>query len=140
MIVQFNYEELRALKAGASAFLGEIGQEASPVLAPPEQRAHVEALLPLLHGDLSLSTLAEVRTVQVGVEAIVACLRAEMESAVLAAYPADEIAVAAYFDFAHALTVSYRLEMTAAEMTALIELMTGAAPTAETARDLHFPD
>ena len=48
--------------------------------------------------------------------------------------------MAAYFDFAHAFTVQHRVSEMATEMSALIELMTGAPPTAQTARDIHFPD
>lgn len=140
MILQFNYEELRALKSGAQALLEGEGPAGPPVLAPPESRARVEALLPQLEGDLSLSTLEELRGVQIALSAIVECLRAEMEVVVVTTHPADEGAVAAYFDFAHAFTVAHRVGEMATEMEALIELMTGTAPTVETARSIQFPD
>jgi len=141
VILRFNYEEVQALRAGARACLGdEPGRPSSPVLAPPESRARVEALLPRLDGDLSLSSLEELRAVQAGVTAIVERLRAEMESAVLATHPADESAVAAYFEFAHGLSVAGRLDEMAEEMEAMIELVTGAAPSYETARSFRFPD
>jgi len=140
VILPFNYEELHALEAGARGLLAEAGQESSPVLAPPEARARVEALLPLLAGDLSLTTLEEVRGVQVAISAIVAFLRAEMDVAVTATHPADEGAVAAYFDYAHAISVSHRLDRIAAEMEALIELMTGAPASDRAAREVLFPD
>ena len=54
VILHFSYEELRALRTGADAFLEGEGSAAGGVLAPPERRARVEALLPLLRGDLSL--------------------------------------------------------------------------------------
>lgn len=140
MILHFNYEELTALRAGAEVFLE--GEEASGggVLAPSEERGQVEALLPLLDGDVSLSTLEEVRNVQSAVGAITAMLQTEMESTVVATHPAGERAVSAYFDFAHVFTVSHRLAEMAAEMEALIELVTGAGPTPETARSFRFPD
>jgi len=140
LILHFSYEELRALRTGADAFLEGEGSAAGVVLAPPERRARVEALLPLLRGDLSLSTLEELWGVQSAVSAIVECLRAEMESVVVTLHAADEGAVAAYFDFAHSLTVSHRIGEMASEMSALIELVTGSQRTSEAARDFQFPD
>ena len=140
MILHFSYEELRALRTGADAFLEGEGSAAGVVLAPPERRARVEELLPLLRGDLSLSTLEELWGVQSAVSAIVECLRAEMESVVVTLHAADEGAVAAYFDFAHSLTVSHRIGEMASEMSALIELVTGSQRTSEAARDFQFPD
>lgn len=140
MILHFNYEELSALRAGAQACLDRAGRDRGGVLAPAETRARVEALLPRLQGYLSLSTLAEVRDVQTAVEAIVDGLRIEMESMVVATHAADEWAVSAYFDFAHGFSVAYRLREMANEMEALIELVTGAAPTTQTARSFQFPD
>ena len=64
VILYCNYEELAALKAGARVVLEREPPAGGPVLAPPETRAHVEALLPRLEGDLSVSTLAELRVVQ----------------------------------------------------------------------------
>ena len=110
------------------------------VLAPTESRARVEALAPRLEGDLSLGTLEELRKVQTGVAAIVESLRVEVETAVLATHPADELAVAAYFDFAHGLVVASRLREMAEEMEALIELVTGDSPSIEAARSFQFPD
>ena len=140
MILHFNYEEIQALKAGARAYLGHEVAIPATVLAPSETRAHVEALLPRLVGDLSLSTLAELWTVQSGVRAVVESLRAQMESKVLTTHAADEDAVSAYFDFAHALTVSHRVDELVNEMEAMIELVTGEAPTEEAARTFKFPD
>lgn len=140
MILHCNYEEVRALRSGARSLLdGDLGISVT-VLAPSESRARVEALLPQLDGDLSLTTLHQVRSVAMAVHAIVESLRAEMEAVVLATHAADEIAVAAYFDFAHALTVSNRLQEMASEMEALIELVTGEPADAETVRSFHFPD
>lgn len=141
MILYFNYEEIQALRAGARAYLGHDGSMTpSAVLAPSETRAHVEALLPRLEGDLSLPSLAELRVVQSAVAAVVEGLRVQMESMVLATHAADEDAVSAYFDFAHGLTVSHRIDEMASEMEAMIELVTGEPPTAEAARDFQFPD
>ncbi len=141
MILRCNYEEMQALKAGARALLERVEDAASStVLAPPESRARVEALVPRLRGDLSLATLEELRGVQVGIDAIVEQLREEMESAVLATHAADESAVTAYFAFAHGLTVQNRVGEIAEEMRAIIELVTGGAPSPEAVRKFRFPD
>lgn len=140
MILHFNYEELRALRSGARTLLGRELGSSSPVLAPPESRARVEALESRLGGDLSLHTLEELRNVEVAVAAIVECLRAEMEATVVASHAAGEEAVAAYFDFAHALTAAHRLEEISDEMSALVELVTGRPPDAESRRAFRFPD
>jgi hypothetical protein len=110
------------------------------VIAPPERRALVEALLTRLEGDLSVATLEEARATAVAVDAIVDQLLVEMETMVLATHAADEDAVAAYFDFAHALTVSQRLRELTSEMEDLLELVTGRPPTPETRRSFRFPD
>ena len=140
MILHVNYEELTALRSGARVLLDREDAAESSVLAPTEERARVEAFLPRLEGDISLSTLDEVRTVEHAIVAIVDCLRVEMDATVVATHAADEGAVAAYFDYAHGLTVTHRLAEIAAEMEALIELVTGAPPTPRTSRSFHFPD
>ena len=140
MILHFNYEELTALRAGAEAFLDHEGGGGGGGLAPPEERARVQALLPMLQGDLSLSTLEELRAVKTAVDAVVAALRAEMESLVVTMHAADEGAVAAYFDFAHGFAVAHRLRGMASEMEALIEVVTGSPVTGESARTFQFPD
>lgn len=140
MILRINYEEVRALKSGGRSLLDGESESPSYVLAPPESRARVEALLPLLEGDLTVATLAELRGVAMAVDAIVEHLRVEMESVVLATHAADESAVAAYFDFAHGLTVAGRLGEMASEMEALIELVTGHPADTEAVASFRFPD
>jgi hypothetical protein len=71
---------------------------------------------------------------------IVEMLRVEMESTVATNHPAHEVAVSAYFDFAHAFSVQARLYEVGLEMEALVELVTGGAVTDELARDFAFPD
>ena len=141
MILRCNYEEVEALRGGARALLDRTsGSSPVGVLAPPESRARVEALLPRLKGDLSVSTLAELRAVRAAVDAIVEHLREEMEAHVLASHAADESAVNAYFAFAHALTVASRVRELGEEMEAIIELVTGVSPKADTVRTFRFPD
>lgn len=140
MILHCNYEELNALKTGAKAILGGDPEGGSSVIAPPEERARVEALVPRLKGDLSLGTLADLVAVSAAVDAIVQSLRVEMEAVVVRTHAAHEGAVAAYFDFAHALSVSQRLRNMRDEMEALIEVVTGASADEETAKGFRFPD
>jgi len=140
VIVYCNFEELTALKAGAHQVLDGYAPEHGMIAAPPEERERVAALVPQLGGDFSVTTLAEQRSLLHAVAIIVGILRVEMESMVTANHPAHEVAVSAYFDFAHALSVQTRLYEVGLEMEALVELVTGGPVTEELARDFVFPD
>lgn len=140
MILECNYEELRALREGARVFLEAGAGEPCAVVAPPARRAQVEALVPFLDGPLAIRTLMEQRSLEAAVDTIVECLRAEMEALVTTTHPAAEGAVAAYFDFAHALSVQRRIHEAGAEMRGLIELVTGEPATRETSETFLFPD
>jgi hypothetical protein len=140
VILHLNFEEIRALRAGGRALLEGAAESPSAVLAPAESLSVLEAFLPTLDGDLSLSTLDEVRRAERAVGAILEHFFVEMESAVVATHAADEQAVAAYFDWAHALTVSTRLGEMASEMEAVIELVTGEEPNEDAGRTFRFPD
>lgn len=140
MIFRCNYEEVNALETGARTLLDGGEGDRHAVAAPPADHARVAAFLPRLRGDLTITTLFELRAVESAVEVIVAYLRVAMESSVAATHPADESAVAAYFDFAHAYSVLTRLGEMGQEMGALIELMTGQTVTPEAAREFVFPD
>ncbi len=140
MIVHCNFEELTALKAGARQILDGYAPEPGVVAAPPEEREQVAALLPHLSGDLSIETLAQQRALCGAVAVIVEILRVEMETTITTMHPAHEGAVAAYFDFAHGLSVLSRLEELGHEMQALIELVTEGPITDALARDFVFPD
>lgn len=140
VIFRCNYEEISALKHGARALLDGGEGDRHAVAAPPAAHAEVTALLPRLEGDLSINTLGELRTLQLAVDAIVTLLRVEMEAAVAATHPADEQAVAAYFEFAHGFAVLTRLREMGGEMEALIELMTGGTASTDEIRDFVFPD
>ena len=140
MIVHCNFEELTALRAGAHQVLDGYAPEHGMIAAPPEEREQVAALLPRPDGDFSVTTLAEQRSLLHAVAIIVEILRVEMESMVAANHPAHEVAVSAYFDFAHAFSVQSRLYEIGSEMEALVELVTGGPVTDEIARDFAFPD
>ena len=140
MILHCTYEELTALSAGSERVLAEAGSAAAVVIAPPEVIADVEALLPRLGGDLSITTLAEQQSVARAVTFIVAETKQRMDALILEMHPADEYTVQAYFDYAHALSVQDRVVRLGAEMQAIIQVVTGAAPTAKVAREFTIPD
>lgn len=140
MILHCNFEELRALAAGAEMAAREPLGEGASVAAPAEAAAQIELLLPRLTGDLSVETLAEQRGLRQAVALICETLRVRLEDRVLAHNPAHEEAIATYFDYAHTRTVLHRLDSIGAEMSAMIELMTGAPATPATARAITFPD
>jgi hypothetical protein len=140
VILYLSYEEVQALRQGARSFLSEGAGGPCAVAAPPGARAEVAALEERLVGDLDVATLAQQRVVATAVSAIVECLRIEMETAVGETHPAHEGAVAAYFDYAHALSVLSRLREMGSEMEALIEVVTGRPADAAAAASFQFPD
>ena len=141
MFVRCTFEELTALTAGAertllaSAFAGDVG-----VAAPPRELADVEALLSRVTGDLTLQTLEEQRSVARAVDLILDTLREQVDATILEQFVGAEDAVVAYFDYAHVLTFHERVRRAGEQMEAVIELMTGAPPTGETAHTITFPD
>lgn len=140
MILRFNYEEVTALRHGGENLLHAHGEDEGVVAAPPPSRVVVGQFLGQLEGDLSVDTLEDQMRIESAVRAIVGALRAEMEAAVAQTHPADEVAVASYFDFAHALSVLARVEEMGREMRAIIEITTGMPPSQEEARGFVFPD
>jgi hypothetical protein len=89
---------------------------------------------------MAFHTLAELQKVTAAVDTVVECLRVEMDSLVISTHPAHEGAVAAYFDFAHALAVLGRLRGAEHEMQAMIEVVTGGPANERSAREFVFPD
>jgi hypothetical protein len=140
VILYLSYEEVQALRQGARSFLREEGGGPCAVAAPPTARAEVSALEEKLVGDLDVNTLGQQRALTSAVSTIVECLRIEMETAVGETHPAHEGAVAAYFEYAHCLSVLSRLREIGNEMEALIEVLTGKPADTETATNFHFPD
>lgn len=140
MILHCTYEELAALSAGGERVLAEAGSGVSVVVAPPEVIADVEALLPRLSGDLSVTTIADQQAIARAVTFIVAELKQRLDVQVLETHPADEYAVGAYFDYAHALSVQERVARLGAEMHAIAGLVNGSAVTPEIIRGFTIPD
>lgn len=140
MILYCTFEELSAISAGGERVLAEAGSGASIVTAPPEVVADVEALLPRLVGDVSVATLAEQQSIARAVTFIVAELKQRLDSQIIDTHAADEYAVGAYFDYAHALSVQERVNRMGTEMAAMIEVLTGGPPTPEMVRSFTLPD
>ena len=141
MILHCNYEELRALAAGAELVVAvEWNPQEGAVAAPAEAIPYLEELVPRLNEDLSIVTLAEQHRVREAVNLICDTLRARLEGQVIETHPADEEAVANYFDFAHVRAVLARLDAMGGEMRGMIELMTGEAPNDESSQSVNFPD
>lgn len=141
MILHCNFEELRALASGAEMALGAAGAASeSAVAAPAEAMALIELLRPRLTGDMSLTTLAEQRQVRIAVNAICEELRVHLDQRVVHLGPGHEESVNTYFDYAHSRVVLDRLDRLGSEMYAIVELITGAAPTEQAAKSVTFPD
>lgn len=134
VILHCNFEELRALAAASETIVAD-GHVHPGVMASPEGVVMVEQLLPRLTGDVSIETLQDQRRVQKAVTFIVGDLHRRMDERIIATYPADEEAVALYFDYGYSRSVLYRLDQMGAEMEAIVELIGGGAAAGTT-----FPD
>ena len=139
VIVTCSYEELAALRGGAEAMLGAAPDARAPEAPAPTLTA-LELLLDRLSGDLSLSTLADQMAVEHAIRAVVGHLRSEMEVCVVSGHPAAEASVAAYLDFAHALSVLERVRIVGRQMRQMAEVMTGTPVDRGTIRTFVFPD
>ncbi len=137
MILHCTFEELSALDAGARSALAAVEQGAG-VVAPPRVVADIEQLIPRLEGDLEIQMLADQQSVERAISKILSQLRDKMDAAVIQQHAAAEEAIVAYFEYANVLTVYDRVRHMGAEMSAMIELMTGAAPTEESAHSITF--
>jgi hypothetical protein len=140
MILNCNFEELQALRSGADLVLSGSGAPVEIGSGMVGTSADVEELIPLLDGSISVHSLSDLEAIAGAVGLISATLSRRLEEKVLELHPAHEEAVALYFDHAHSLVVLDRLARMAAEMRAIIELMTGEQPTAESASSVRFPD
>lgn len=138
MIVSLSYEELTSLRDGAELAL-EPAPAGAAVAAPTQEAAHVEALRAAT-GDLSLTTLEQQRHAERALELILAAARERMDALVLSQYVGSDDSVNAYFDYAYVLTVFERVRTAGRHMSAIIELVTGKPPTAESSADITFPD
>ncbi len=138
VILRCTFEELNALTAGAEGVISTSG--GGGIAAPPEVMTEVEALVPRLTGDITVSTYAQQQKIVRALNAVLEYLQDRMDASILEEHVGAESAVIAYFDYGHVLTVLDRATRLGAEMEAMIELMTGEAPTFESARAIAFPD
>jgi hypothetical protein len=138
MILQCSFEEITAATAAAGRVL--VGTGSGSVAAPPQVAAEIEALMPRLTGDLSIDTLSELRAVERALQYVLECARDRTDAFIIDQHPAAEAAVASYFEFAHILTLTDRTRRLGAQMSALIELMSGAPVTDASAAHYQFPD
>lgn len=138
MILHCSFEELSAVSAGAERVL--VGTGSGGVMAPPEVIADIEALVPRLTGDISLETLADARAVERALFCILEEARHRTDAFIIEQHPAAEATIASFFDYAHTLTLLDRIRRMCAQMSALIELMSGAPPNERTAATHQFPD
>ena len=138
MILHCNFEELRALTSASEAIVADGHAHAGSVAAPPEAVVMVEQLLPRLDGDMSIETLPDQRRVHTAVRFICGDLHRRLDERIIETHPAEEEAVALYFEYAHSRTVLHRLDLMAAEMEAIVDLIGGGSPTAGTG--VTFPD
>ena len=141
MILRCNYEQLQALRSGASAFLGlDAGIEGPGVAAPPLARSRVESLLGRLNGDLSVATLSDQRELEAAVRAVVEFLENEMKALIGQLGPSDEGTMDAFMEFAQAYAVLMEVRDIGLQMEALIDVMLGTPITPELERAFEFPD
>jgi hypothetical protein len=137
MILKMSFEEVTALNAAAERLLSS--PNGGGVAAPPEVMAELEANLPL-RGDISVLTLGQQRRLVRGLDFVLEHLKRRMDALIVELYVGADDAVNAYFDYANVLSLHARLDPIGREMVALIELMTGSAPTSETEERVTFPD
>jgi hypothetical protein len=141
VILNCNFEELRALATGAELLLRDHYQSSDGgIVAPSAAMTEVEQLQPRLVGDITITTLVEQRAIRKAVAAICEDLHDRLEEKVIQFHPAHEEAVSLYFDYAHTFAVLTRLDEMGAEMNALIELTTGHPVTDAAAATYSFPD
>jgi hypothetical protein len=137
VILHCNFEELRALTSASEMIVADGYAHPGPAAAQPEGLVMVEQLLPRLVGDVSIETLPDQRSVQRAVRFICGELHRRMDERIIDAHPADEEAVALYFDYGHSRTVLHRLDLMGAEMEAIADLIGGSAAAGS---GVTFPD
>ena len=140
MTLYLSFEELAALGSCAERLLLANSVSGHGIAAPPQLVADVEQFSHRLTGDIPIASLEDQRTLQLVVRNLLDRSRAAMDEAVIVQHAAAESAVAAYFEYAHVLTVSNRLAAIGEEMAALVHLMTGEDPESESGRRFSFEE
>jgi hypothetical protein len=137
MILRIAFEEGTALNSATTRLLSS--PDGGGVAAPPEVLAELEAHLPL-QGDISIMTLAQQQRLARALDYVLDHLKRRMDALIVELYVGADDTVNAYFDYANVLALRSRLDPMGREMVALIELMTGAPPSAKTAEQVTFLD
>jgi hypothetical protein len=154
VILYLNFEELTALGAEAGRVLdagaGRILDVATGrvldagtghgIAAPTQLLTEVDSFAQLLIGDIAITSLEHHSSMRRVLDVLLRHSRARLDATIIDQHPAAEAAVAAYFDYAHMLAASARLDAIGLEMRALASLMTGADPESDSARRFAFPD
>lgn len=140
MILYLSFEELSALSAEAERVLAGSAAAGYGIAAPPQFLAEIEQFAQLLVGDVTIDNIEHQRSMRRVVTYLLDGCRDRMERVVLEQHAAAESAVAAYFDYAHVLTASRRLDAIGAEMAALVEVITGEDPESDAGRRFAFPE
>lgn len=139
MILYLTFEEISALGSSAELVLAS-ATHGGGVSAPPQFTAELEQFSHALTGDIAIETIEEQRRMARIVDHLLAVTRSQLDQAVLEQHAAAEEAVAAYFAYAHVLTVSRRLRAIGTEMSAIVEVITGDDPDSDQARRFSFPE
>src|SRR4051812_35023951 len=105
VILHCNFEELRALMAASELIVADAHGQPGTVVAPPEALVMVEHLLPRLTGDVSIETLEDQRRVHKAVDFICGDLHRRLDDRIIETNPANEDAIALYFDYGHSRAV-----------------------------------
>jgi hypothetical protein len=140
VILYLSFEELSSLRSAADRVLEADAHARAGIAAPPQVIADLEQLVPLLTGDITVSTLEQQRRMRTTVAHLLGDAHRLMERAILDQHAAAESAIAAYFDYAHLLTVLRQLDRMRDEMVAMIQVLTGDDPDSEAARRFFFPE
>jgi hypothetical protein len=140
VILYLSFEELTALSAEAERVLDASAAPGYGIAAPPQFLAEVESFAQLLIGDVAVTSIDQQRSMRRVIDVLLQRCRARMDAVILDQHPAAESAVAAYFDYAHVLAASSRLDIIGGEMEAMVRVMTGAEPDSDAARRFTFPE
>jgi hypothetical protein len=140
VILYLSFEELTALGAEAERVIVASTADGHGIAAPPRLLAEVESFAQLLTGDVAVSTLDHQRSIRRVIDHLLNGCRARMDALILDQHPAAEGAVAAYFDYAHVLSASSRLDRLGTEMEVLLQVMTGEDPDSDAGRRFSFPE
>ncbi|MEX1184272.1 MAG: hypothetical protein WEF86_13650 [Gemmatimonadota bacterium] len=140
MILYLSFEELAALSASAESVLTGDDAAEHGIAAPVRIMAEVEQFAQRLVGDVVVSSLDEQESMLRVVRHLLYECRLRMDEAVLMDGSSGEAAIAAYFAYAHVLSVEKRLTVIGQEMSAIVHVVTGDESDSENGRRFLFPE